>query len=500
MSTIAKLKDGSKGAGAAEPTHLTNVLNLMTGNIPPDIATQLEELRFRASTDGTDVVVQGKKLILPVGMSKTDAVSYLNRKIVEEDTSFDIQETIEAFPFDAARALKLVLEDMYGEPLSEGKEIQTVFGPFKLNCQMIRLEVSKGKYEMIPWGTINIPGVGRITMGFAALNDRTVLSLEATVLGKHRDNLTELLTKVRAKAADLSIFKGQAVKLEFRNYDGERVVMGPDWAPEFVDLTTSPKPIFNERAANEIEVALLNPIRHTDVLRKRDIPVGRRVLLEGEYGNGKTLTAAHLARECVKNNWTFFYCTDVRDIDQTMKIAVNYGPAVVFVEDVDHVILHAENDNEAQLNVQNLSTAFDGVDNKDSEVMLVMTTNNVDAIPKILKRPGRMDAIINIGNPDQDTVVRLVRQYAGQFIDTKFDDASIKKAVEPIIGQSASFVRELVERAKLGSVTNEDGAITPADISTAAGMMAHHAKVLDRADEVPELVTADATDDDLDID
>lgn len=450
-------------------------------NIPEAVLAQIEEASFTERMAGTEIEQGGKKITLPEGMSLQDAINWLQRRHKEEESNVDIEERINAFPFDAAHALKDVIEMEYGIALTKGAEIPTLFGPIRLNVRYLNIETSPGVYTQVPWGAITLPKINaEIAMNFAEKNGRVVLSIDGRVKGKHREALQELFAQVRERVSTHSIYKGKAIRMDFRNDDGARLQPNPDLHPTFMPLAEAERAIFNDDTQQQLQVAMLNPIIHTERLRSRGIPVGRRILLEGDYGTGKTLTAALTAKTCVANGWTFVYVTDCRDLDQGMKIAQQYAPAVVFIEDVDHIVKLSDKD-DREYEIQKLSTCLDGVDNKDKEVMVIMTTNDVHSIPRVLQRPGRMDAIIHIARPDENTTVKLVRHYGTGLIgDVK--DKDIADAMEKVVGQSASFIREVVERAKLSATANENPEITTNDLKIASDMMTHHAEVLATAD------------------
>lgn len=439
----------------------------------------IREQQFQARMEGCEIERVGNKVQIPEHMSLEDAITWLSRKKAEEDTTFSVREVVDTFPFDALITFIDLIERKYGVSLTSGEEIHTPFGSFKLNARMISIEVAPGVIRSVPWGKLFIPGIdAEIRMDFVKKDNRLALLLAAEVAGKNREALNALFAELRKEIKVSSIYRGQAIKMDFRDSDGDCLDLSPDVHPKFMNLASAETAIFNESTERQIEVALLNPIRHTSKLRERGIPVGRKILLEGDYGTGKSLTAALVAKECVANGWTFVYVSDCRDLDKGLEVARQYSPAAVFVEDVDHVVKTVDVE-DRDYEIQKLSTCLDGIENKDREVMVIMTTNNVHDIPKVLQRPGRMDAIINIGRPDLDTTVKLIRHYATGMISTNIGNNEIANAIKPIIGQSASFIREVVERAKLSAIANPTSEIDAIDLHTASEMMVHHSQILE---------------------
>lgn len=443
------------------------------------IMVDMGEIVFQDRTKNVELERshETQKVTIPDTMPTAEAIKWLQRKVEEEESEFDVSETLDAFLFDAMYSLKCVIQEKYDISLTDGREIQTMFGPLKVDCLMMSVEISPGVFDRLPFGNILLPGIdAKLSTGFQIKNERMVLQISGKVKGMHRKSLFEFLDEVRAHIQTHSIYRGQAVRLNFRDSDGDKLDPSPDLRPEFFPIDSDEVVIFNEAVRKQMDATMFNCIQHTDRMRERSIPIGRKILLEGDYGTGKTLTAKITAARCVENGWTFIYVTDPRDLNEGLRFAEQYSPACVFIEDVDH-LANIEDEDDLKHEIQSISTCLDGVDNKHREVMVVMTTNKVTEIPKILLRPGRTDTVIHIGRPDEETMLRLVRHYAGQRLQA--DDDAIRQALSKVIGQSASFFAEMVKRARMISITNPDDVITADDLQMSAEQMLHHAAILD---------------------
>jgi len=230
-------------------------------------------------------------------------------------------------------------------------------------------------------------------------------------------------------------------------------------------------------AGNAVQINLWNPIQHTEFCRANHIPLKRGVLLEGGYGTGKTLTAFQTAQLCVNNGWTFVLLDDVRDIHQALEFARMYEPCVIFAEDVDKAAKNGQRTDETN----RIFNTIDGIEAKGRDIMTVLTTNLVGDIHPGFIRPGRIDAVITVGPPDDQAIVRLVRRYAQDsqgrpVLDELLNDEQIVAAMAPVKGANAAFIREVVERSKLAAISHADGAIvvSESDLATAANTMKMH--------------------------
>lgn len=426
-----------------------------------------------------DVEFHGDKFVIPQDMDYDEAIESLMRQRDEENTDVSVQEAVQAFPLDGAVAFQKALKEKYG--WANLVPTPGFFGPQPPS--MIGVEIAFGQTLQIPWGRCMVPKVtGFLATGWKEDNGMPIFNLTATVKRRYEKTVAEIAKRIREIVAAESIYRGQAVKLNFRDNDGERQSsFSPTFAPRFIDLKkyANQQIVYAADTERMIETNLFNPVRYTDRCRKNGVPLKRGILLEGRYGTGKTLTAHRLAQICVENGWTFLYVEDVRDLDMAVAFAKLYQPCVLFAEDVDRTMPNGPRTPE----IDKILNTLDGVESKHLEVMTVLTTNHVGGIHSGFLRPGRIDTVIPILAPDNGAMLRLVRHYGktkdGQPIVEGTDEAIIE-AVKGLKGSNAAFVQEAVERAKLSAISNSDDkmVIRPEDISVAVASMQTHIRMV----------------------
>lgn len=427
-----------------------------------------------------DVDFHGDKFVIPEDMDYDEAIESLVRQRDEERTVVNIAEPVHAFPLDGAVAFQKALKEKYG--WANLVPSPGFFGDHP--PQMIAVEIGFDQTLQIPWGQCKVPKVdGTLATGWKEDGiGMPIFNLTASVKRRFEKTVAQLAARVREIVQTDSIYRGQAVKMNFRDLDGNRKdEFNPSFAPRFIDLKkyANMEIIYAEETQRLIDTNLFNPVIHTERCRKNKIPLKRGILLEGRYGTGKTLTAHRLAQLCVENGWTFLYLEDVRDLDLALAFAKMYSPCVLFAEDVDRTIPNAGRSSE----IDRILNTLDGVESKNLEVMTVLTTNNVGNIHPGFLRPGRIDTVIPIKSPDDQAMLRLVRMYgkdqAGNAI-IEGNDEDFIDAVRGLRGSNAAFVQEAVERAKLSAIaTSEDKmVIKPSDIKTAVNSMISHIRMV----------------------
>ena len=407
----------------------------------------------------------GSKIILPKephAMTASEARDILTRWEESENKTLDAMEVIEAFPLDAIVAFYKAMQRKYG--LALPVDTPGLFGPKKPDILTVATGPKPNDKIQVPYGSFVVPGIEKpIKMVVQRKNDRPVLYVVGTVRKREQTVLMELANLARQIVRDESIYRGKPINLE-ADSDGSVNLMQP---PTFMDVDDVDEQnlILPEGTRAQVEVSLFTPIKHTAACRAHKIPLKRGILLAGPYGTGKTLTARTAARIARDNGWTFVNLTRVEGLKEALILAEAYAPAVVFAEDIDRVMEDRDDD------ANDLVNTIDGILSKTSEVITVLTTNEINSIHPVMLRPGRLDAVIEILPPDAKAVGKLLRLYGRDLIGAQED---LTGACDALAGQIPATIREVVERSKLGMISRGDTTISDSDLVVAAqGMTAH---------------------------
>ena len=379
------------------------------------------------------------KIVLPRGMTYSKAYKTLERLQKEQETPTAFQRVFMYRPDDGAHATFHVMKKLFG--MMMGKPQMTFFGLQPAETRTLKIGV--GKTLQVPWGLLEIPVFPGLSLRIGTTKDRdfgTVFFLYAEGPKKYSDNMENLFDEVEAYLKEHSIYRGQAI-------------LGSE-NPEFMDLSLI-KPdqiIFSDEVQHTVNGTLWGPIRHAPAMRKQGIPLKRAILAFGPFGTGKTSLGLLTALEAVANGWTFISAKPGRDdVNDVLKTARLYQPAVVFVEDIDNATSSGEADE-----VTKFLDTFDGVAAKGGEIIAVLTTNYIERIHKGMLRPGRLDAVIEIAALDRNGIERLVKAVIppNNLADSVDFDA-VGDAMEDFL---PAFVREAVNRSIMFSIDRLNGA------------------------------------------
>lgn len=385
-----------------------------------------------------DINRHGEAINIPESMTFRQAIEILQAWMVYEEQDVAINVRFDAFLLDGALALQKALAEKFGW-------VNMVPTPGFWSDDppaMISVATSPTDSVQVPWGRLRVPGInGFLNTGSTKTNDgRLVFVLGGIVKRKHERQVNEIVALTKLYLREQSIYKGKAIRLRFTDDDDDALEM-PE--PKFMDLSHvhEDELIFSASVHRAIHASLFTPITEAKRCRELGIPLKRGVLLAGDFGVGKTLAANVAAHKAQQSGWTFVYCERASELADIVRFAQQYTPAVVFCEDIDRVV-----SGERNVDMDDILAIVDGIDSKDTELMVVLTTNNVDEINQAMLRPGRLDAIINVTPPDAEAVVKLIKLYARGLLAEGEDFSEVGRKLE---GKIPAVIRECVERSKL---------------------------------------------------
>ncbi|MCR5066980.1 MAG: AAA family ATPase [Erysipelotrichaceae bacterium] len=137
------------------------------------------------------------------------------------------------------------------------------------------------------------------------------------------------------------------------------------------------------------------------------------VLLYGAPGTGKTTMLKDMIDACGvptyvlrkdKANDQF-----IDTICEAFEEAKKNAPSIVFMDDMDKF---ADTDDRCPEEYAVVQSCIDDV--KDAKVLALATVNEPDRLPRSLRRAGRFDKTIKLGNPGREDCEKIVRHYLDQ--------------------------------------------------------------------------------------
>ncbi|NPE26898.1 AAA family ATPase [Methanococcoides sp. SA1] len=214
--------------------------------------------------------------------------------------------------------------------------------------------------------------------------------------------------------------------------------------------------IAKEKLKELVELPLLRP----DLYRAAGIKPSKGILLHGPPGTGKTLLAKAVANEANANfisvkgpelisKWVGESEKHIRDI---FKKANQVSPSIIFFDEFDSISkargAGMGNDSSEKV-VNQLLTELDGVEELEN-VIIIAATNRKDLIDPALLRPGRIEAHVELTNPDNATIVKIFEVHTREMPLDK--SVSLKDLAAKTKGWNGAEVESACRRAGLNAI------------------------------------------------
>lgn len=400
-------------------------------------------------TRDDDITYNGKAWNVPDqyrGNLKTASRDF-SRFVEAQEEIIQVTRLFDYRPLDGAHAVYQMLKAYFG--YAQTKARQGIFGKVPPNEVDISVGFIDGieQHLTVPFGSdMVLPGlpgaVMTITQQRSALGNLLYLSTNCRRADKTA--VEGFYTVVQKFLEENSIYRGKAVNGAMQFFDTDKI--NPDLF------------VYSAQVWADAETHIFSPMRDTALLTQRGYGSKRVVLLEGPYGTGKSGLGRTSAKVAVAAEWTAIICRPgVDDPFDVLNTARLYQPALIFIEDIDTIAASMDPNY-----VTKLLDTFDGFGNKDLKMQLVLTTNHADRIHKGMLRPGRLDALIHIGEMDRPGVERLARIVCGDALRDDVDFDAVYKATDEYM---PAFVREGLERSirysiartqKVSDISTED--------------------------------------------
>ena len=215
-----------------------------------------------------------------------------------------------------------------------------------------------------------------------------------------------------------------------------------------------------EKAKRNLREMVEMPLKEPETFKEAGIKAPKGVLLTGPPGTGKTLLAKAVATESEANfisvkgpelisKWVGESEKGIREI---FKKAKQVAPTVIFFDEFDSigsVRTGGLGSGSSDKIVNQLLTELDGVEELNG-VSIIAATNRADLIDDALKRPGRLDSIIEIGLPDEKTRQRIFEIHTRNMPLTK--DVDLKKLAKETENFSGADIEAVCQRAGLEAI------------------------------------------------
>lgn len=408
-----------------------------------DLAVVDNILSVKAKEGKTETIV------IPEGMSKLDASKQLKMQWEDEENIIELDRNFGNWhTSDVLVATKKVSEKVFG--WLHGKSVFSFFGekkPREISIDVgfdsegrVQKEICfLGRFVSASWENANIDVVA----------NRAGVTVTVEIKKKFRERVLEYFDKIEEHLKTNSIYKGKSVSVDTNGLN-------------FIYNKGSENVILNKEEESIVDNFILKPLGKE----------GKRCMLfTGNYGTGKTETAIRIGKEGNKKGITFFYCKDPEQFTESLKMSINYQPCILFMEDIDSIGSGEERDQK----INNMLNTLDGVETKGQSITTIFTTNHENRLNKALRRPGRIDLIVQFKNCNKETVEKIYKAYFQKLVGGNKLDYTLLAAVTPDV--QGAVVAEIAKRA-VNLMVNDGGSITNEMVEASIASIKHQVEFM----------------------
>ena len=274
-------------------------------------------------------------------------------------------------------------------------------------------------------------------------------TLGVEVAGLSTDDAQAVLGELAELRAELNVYRGQVLELR-RGQTGLEVVF------PVLPVTRREDVVLPEAVLRRVERHTVDIADRRQALRDAGQHLKRGLLLHDPPGTGKTHTTRYVVQRLAGSTVLMLTGQALRLIGPVTGLARDLQPAVIVLEDVDLVAEDRGYGPGPSPVLFELLDAMDGAA-ADADLLFLLTTNRADLLePSLAARPGRVDVAVEVGLPDADARRRLFEVYS-RGVPLQVGADQVDAVVDRTAGVTASFVKELLRRAVLEALAEQDG-------------------------------------------
>lgn len=292
------------------------------------------------------------------------------------------------------------------------------------------------------------------------------------------------IVNVSRKIKPSELEAGMRVALNQRNFavvevmpaGTDPLVQGMELLENIPDVSYSDIGGLDEQI-REVQEAVELPLLHPDLFKEVGIVPPKGVLLYGDPGTGKTLTAKAVAHETHASFIRIigselvqkFIGEGARLVREIFQMARKKAPAIIFIDELDAIgskrlQVATSGDREVQRTLMQLLSELDGFTDR-GDVRIIAATNRADILDPALLRPGRFDRLIEFPIPKEEDREKIFKIHSRKMNLT--NNVNFKLLVSQTDQATGADIKSICVEAGMFAIRDSRGSITMEDFKKA---------------------------------
>jgi proteasome regulatory subunit len=225
-------------------------------------------------------------------------------------------------------------------------------------------------------------------------------------------------------------------------------------------------------AIREIKEVIELPLKKPKLFEEVGIQPQKGILLYGPPGTGKTLLAKAVAHS---TNATFiqvvgselvqkFIGEGAKLVKDIFELAKQKSPSIVFIDEIDALAAvrmdtGTSGEREVSRTFMQLLAEVDGFKPLDN-VKIIGATNRIDILDPAVIRPGRLDRLIEIGLPDEDGRLEIMKVHTKRM---NLKKVNMKELAFNMIDFSGAEIKAVCTEAGFCAIREDRNFVTQED-------------------------------------
>ena len=205
----------------------------------------------------------------------------------------------------------------------------------------------------------------------------------------------------------------------------------------------------------------INVVKHQSQLIQKGVETSNSLLLYGNPGCGKTTIAKYISEQTglplVIARFDAIVSSLLGNTAKNIRKIFDFAdnkPCILFLDEFDAIAKARDDQYELGELKRVINSLLQNIDSFARQNILIAATNHPELLDKAIWR--RFNTVIEIGLPQEDEIVKLVKTFTNDF-DTEFnaDEKRLDKLAKLFAEKSPSDIQTIINNAKAQTVIND---------------------------------------------